>query len=436
MKTLPSIRQRVSRAALAWSLVWSVAVSMAVGLALQHELDEQFDDQLQATAQVLAVLLEPVHLQKAAAEGFAMPKMPTHVGAAEVRLAWQVVAAEQVILRSAEAPQAPVLPSQRSGFADTADWRVFGTALGAPGHMLYVAELRATRTEELAEIMLSTTLAALAVVLLAYVWMAARLRRELAPLQVLSDELAAHDPLDDTSRLGPAQRQELVPVHAAIDALGLRLRQRLRREQAFSAHAAHALRTPLAGIDAQLSVALREAPTTLQPRLQRTREAADRLQRVVLALLALFRTDAPPQLEAVDLEELAQRLLIAGLTVTVDSPARLQADADLLAAALLNLLDNAQRHGAHHVAISQPQPGCVRVHDDGPGIEPARRIELQQALQTQDYARLPGLGLVLADAVARAHGGRLIFAPVDHGFAVELQLTVQTTEDGLLRSSQ
>jgi hypothetical protein len=101
---------------------------MAVGLALQHELDEQFDDQLQATAQVLAVLLEPAHLQKAAAEGFAMPKMPTHVGAAEVRLAWQVVAAEQVILRSAEAPQAPVLPSQRSGFADTADWRVFGTA--------------------------------------------------------------------------------------------------------------------------------------------------------------------------------------------------------------------------------------------------------------------------------------------------------------------
>ena len=422
MKALPSIGQRISRAALAWSVVWSVAVSLAVGLALQHELDEQFDDQLQASAEVLAVLLEPVHLHKATSEAAALPKMPRHLGAAEVYLVWQVVAAEQVTLRSAEAPQAPLLPSLRSGFTDTADWRVFGTALGEPGHMLYVAQSWTTRSKALAEIILSTTLAALAVVFLAYVWMAARLRRELLPLQVLSDELAAHDPLGEASRLGPAQRQELVPVHAAIEALGLRLRQRLRREQAFSAHAAHALRTPLAGIDAQLSVALREAPASLQPRLQRTREAADRLQRVVLALLALFRTDAPPQRSPVNLEDLAQRLLIPGLTVSVDAPALVQADADLLAAALLNLLDNAQRHGAHRVAISLPQPACVRVHDDGPGMDAARRIELQEALQTQDDARLPGLGLVLADAVARAHGGRLVLAQVDRGFAVELQL--------------
>jgi signal transduction histidine kinase len=436
MKALPSIGQRVSRAALAWSVVWSVAVSLAVGLALQHELDEQFDDQLQATAQVMAVLLEHVDPQKAASVASALPTLAQHVGAVDVDLAWQVVAADQVILRSAQAPQAPLLPSPRSGFVDAADWRVLGTALGESGRMLYVAQSRTTRTEELAEVMLSTTLAALAVVLLAYVWMAARLRRELLPLQVLSDEVAAHDPLDDTSRLGPAQRQELESVHEAIEALGLRLRQRLRREQAFSAHAAHALRTPLAGIDAQLSVALREAPAALQPRLQRVREAADRLQRVVLALLALFRTDAPPHLEEVDLKQLAQRLLVAGLDVTVKSPALVQADADLLAAALLNLLDNAQRHGALHVVISLPQPGCVRVHDDGPGMDLAQRIELQQALQVQDYARLPGLGLVLADAVARVHGGRLAFAQVDHGFAVELQLTSETTADGLLRSSQ
>ena len=65
----------------------------------------------------------------------------------------------------------------------------------------------------------------------------------------------------------------------------------MAHERAFTAHAAHALRTPLAGMDAQLAVALREAPLALQPRLQRVREASGRLQRVLAALLTLFRSD-------------------------------------------------------------------------------------------------------------------------------------------------
>ncbi len=422
MKTLPSIRQRLSRAALAWSLVWRVALSLAVGLALRHELDEQLDDRLQGTAQVLAVLLAPVQPHETEALAAALPEVAPQLGASEMRLAWQVVQAGRVVLRSAQAPATPLLSDQRSAFADTPAWRVYGMALGQPGRMLYVAQPWAARTEEQVEIVLTTTLAALAVVLLAHVWMAARLRRELQPLQALSEELVVHDPLSEPSRLGPPQRQELAPMHAAIDTLGQRLRDRLRREQAFSAHAAHALRTPLAGIDAQLSVALREAPADLQARLQRVREATDRLQRVVVALLALFRTDAPPERRTVDLQALASQLLMPGLEVAVCAPAVVQADADLLAAALLNLLDNAQRHGARHVTLSRPRPTCVRVHDDGPGIGAARCSELQQALQAQDYAQLPGLGLALADAVARAHGGRLVLPSVERGFAVELWL--------------
>jgi len=45
-------------------------------------------------------------------------------------------------------------------------------------------------------------------------------------------------------------------------------------ERAFNAHAAHALRTPLAGLDAQIAVALREAPEPLQGRLERIRAGA------------------------------------------------------------------------------------------------------------------------------------------------------------------
>ena len=100
----------------------------------------------------------------------------------------------------------------------------------------------------------------------------------------------------------------------------------------------------------------------------------------------------------------------------------MRADPDLLAAALGNLLDNAQRHGAGRVWIEPVPGGGLRLRDDGPGIDPARRERLQSALDRQAYEDGPGLGLMLADRVARAHRGRLDLPPSDRGFVVEISL--------------
>src|SRR5690606_39299316 len=97
--------------------------------------------------------------------------------------------------------------------------------------------------------------------------------------------------------LGPAGRRELEPVHAAIETLASRLSARIANERAFAAHAAHSLRTPLAGIDAQLAVALRECPPGMRDRLQRIRGATTRLQGIVAALLGLFRARGALQRE-------------------------------------------------------------------------------------------------------------------------------------------
>jgi signal transduction histidine kinase len=242
------------------------------------------------------------------------------------------------------------------------------------------------------------------------------------PLQRLSERLSGHEPLDPAASLGPAEREELQPVHAAIEELTRRLAERVIHERAFSAHAAHALRTPLAGIDAQLALALREAPPQVHPRLQRARDAAGRLQRVVAALLALFRSGGTLQREAVNVESLLARLPLDGLTVRMQDRPSIDADPDLLAAALLNLLDNVLRHGGRHVDIGMPRPGTLRVHDDGPGVEDERRRELQAALEQQAYADKTGLGLMLADLIARAHGGRLVLPDVARGFAVDIEL--------------
>ena len=288
--------------------------------------------------------------------------------------------------------------------------------------MLYVAQTGAERAEAKFEVAVSAVLAALAAGVLGYFWLGALLRHELAPVQRLSDRLAEHEPLLPGATLGGAERAELETVHRSIDQLGQRLAQRLAHERAFTAQAAHALRTPLAGIDAQLAMSLRESPPELRPRLQRAREATGRLQRVVVALLTLFRSDGEPLREAVDLAVLLRQFPIERLRIDLQAPQPLDADPDLLAAALANLLDNAQRHGASRVTVSTPSAHTLRLDDDGPGVTAERREALRAALDAQAYDGVPGLGLTLADLVARAHGGRLrLPTPAENrGFAVEL----------------
>jgi signal transduction histidine kinase len=302
---------------------------------------------------------------------------------------------------------------------------VFGTAVGQGGRMLYVAQSREEQVEATLEVVLHAALATLAIALLSHLWLRLRVAGELAPLQRLGERLRGHDLLAPGATLGAAERAELQPMHQAIDQLALQLGQRLAQERAFSAHAAHALRTPLAGIDAQLAVALREAPDSLQPRLQRVRTATGRLQRVVAALLALFRSGVELQRAPQHLAALLARLPVDGLSVAVDPGAEVDADADLLAAALMNLLDNALRHGAQAVQVRVAAPGVVEVADDGPGVDAPRLAALRQRIASGDAGGASGLGLVLAHLVARAHGGRLELPGSERGFVVRLHLNVE-----------
>ena len=182
--------------------------------------------------------------------------------------------------------------------------------------------------------------------------------------------------MDSGTALPPAERVELQPIRDAIDELGRRLAQRIRQERAVVAHAAHALRTPLAGMDARLAVALRECPPgrPAPPAPAAHPEAAARLSRVVTALLTLFRSGVDIERRPVDAAELLADIPMPGLRLdfaaafTAEGPARatpLPADADLLTAALANLLDNAVRHGARQVSV-EPVDGGLRLVDDGP----------------------------------------------------------------------
>lgn len=422
--SLPSIRKRLADAVLHLSLAWGLAVSGVVWLAVQHEVDEVMDSALKESAEILYGLLSFHASELPLTRRGALPA-PPHAE----NLVWQIVdRSGSVALRSHHAPDAALAAAGRTGLIDAGKaWRVFGMPFDTEGRVLYVAQTGMERREARMEAAEFTALCVLLVGALCALLLRRRVGRELRPLQELSREVANFQPMEPATTLPPPQRAELRPLREAILDLGRRLAERVRHERAFAGQAAHALRTPLAGLGAQLAVAWREATPAQQPRLARAREAADRLGRVVSALLTLFRSGVEPQRQALDLQDLVDSLPVEGLHIEVQRNGPLEADPDLLAAALLNLFDNALRYGARTVTLAlEPGPEGVvalQLQDDGPGVEPARHAQLQAALASGDFDAVgPGLGLRLAERVARAHGGSLVLRNVARGFALSLTI--------------
>lgn len=422
----PSIAGRLARQLLLISVFWALLAGLCVWLVVQEEVDELLDETLQASSQVLGQLLrQQAPMPAEVADG---DDLSTH-------FAWQLVGPDGTLLH--RSPLAPVkawkLPPGFSDWVDDGtdgdDWRVHVRPLptAAGSGWLMVAQTSAERKEVRTRVGLASAFSALLVGGLCMVWLNRRARRELEPLDQLTVALSQYDPLDSRQLLPEQQRRELVEIRAAVLDLGQRLAQRVANERAFSAHAAHALRTPLAGMDAQLAMALREAPPESRGRLQRTREAADRLRRVVTALLTLFRTGMSLRWQRLDLIELLSLLpLPDGLVLDLPEEAWVDADPDLLAAALINLLDNSWRHRASRMLLRcHPLPGggaVLELVDNGEGVPDWQRVDLNDALERQQYEGRMGLGLMMADLVARAHGGDLRLPAATEGFAVAMRL--------------
>jgi two-component system osmolarity sensor histidine kinase EnvZ len=108
----------------------------------------------------------------------------------------------------------------------------------------------------------------------------------------------------------------------------------------------------------------------------------------------------------------------AGTDITLALPGEtdltVNADAVALGRLLDNLVGNALHHGATPIEATlrrEPGQAVLDVADHGPGIAPERRQEALRPFARLDDARTRtgnvGLGLALAEAIARAHRGAL-----------------------------
>ena len=107
-------------------------------------------------------------------------------------------------------------------------------------------------------------------------------------------------------------------------------------------------------------------------------------------------------------------------------------DPDQLRRAVRNVLDNAERHAAHGVAVSvQEHDGTieVRIVDDGSGVAAKDRERVFERFGRVDDARTrngsgagTGLGLAITREIVEAHGGRITVEPGEPGACFVLRI--------------
>ena len=191
----------------------------------------------------------------------------------------------------------------------------------------------------------------------------------------------------------------------------------------------HDLRTPLAAITGAAS-ALRDEPgldeETRRDLVETACEEAERLERIVSNLLDMTRLDSgavTPRREWVPLVEIVGAALtrmerrLSGRPVRARIPEDLpllSVDPVLLEQLFLNLLENAIKYtppGTEIDILASREGGTlvVDVADRGPGIPPAELERVFDRFQRGVHpgVRGVGLGLPIARAIARAHGGSL-----------------------------
>jgi two-component system sensor histidine kinase QseC len=244
------------------------------------------------------------------------------------------------------------------------------------------------------------------------------IRRGLRPLERLSNEVAELDSAAGQRLDGAHRHREFVSTVSAINTLVDSLQAQAERERAFASDVAHELRTPLAAIALQASVAQHEPTPERMAQLEQDALRAGRILSQLLDLARAQRHGGPGEAgrppAALDLAEVAAQLVAehapqghaSGHELSLlpsAEPVRVHAAPMLLELALRNLIANALRHTPPDTQIvvavwrSSDAQG-VSVSDDGKRLGAALPPVSSDGL---------GLGLRLVERLAEQMGARL-----------------------------
>lgn len=249
--------------------------------------------------------------------------------------------------------------------------------------------------------------------------------RSMTSVRALSEQIAERS-AEDLGRMNvqhlPTEFEHLL-THT--NALFDRLSDTLDAQRSFVGHAAHQLKTPLAGLKLECELMLvQPLPPDIRERAERIKNVTDRMIRMGTQLLLLARVDPEgrPQDHFVLLDlsewvrtcgaewfERAQARRIDLVLEAPEQPVWIEGDPILLKELLSNLIDNALRYaqGAQRIRLLvSATPPTLSVEDDGCGIAAKDQSRVFDAFyRAADAAQGgSGLGLALVREIARAHG--------------------------------
>jgi signal transduction histidine kinase len=274
----------------------------------------------------------------------------------------------------------------------------------------------------------------------------------LRPLRRMAAQARRIQQAQDIAPLAvPATGDEVQELAETLNQLLARLQEQATAQANFLAAAAHELRTPLATLQTGLDVSGRDPALPAATRAALAGHDAElaRLGRLVDDFLLVGRLGAggapatPRQPVALDELVLAladrelPRFRAAGRTLTIALPEEadtaslaVTTDADQLTTILLNLLDNARKHGAPGTPVAlrllAPQAGAGPVVEVSNALAAplgARLAQLTTAwYQADPLAPGTGLGLWIAGRLAQGLGLKLHLAEINGQLVAKVSL--------------
>gem|GEM_PF-515109 len=257
-------------------------------------------------------------------------------------------------------------------------------------------------------------------------------RRAFSPVEQITStarEIQAHDL---TRRIEVHSADELGRLAATINDMLERLAGAFERQSQFTSDASHELRSPLAVIEAESTLALQKhrSPEEYEQSMEIIAQEAAQMSALINQLLTLARADAGKEqmkYEKVDLREFLEELCVDAeilcrekeLELRIALEERVCASADLrsLRRLMHNLLSNAIHYTTSGGTVTiellkEGSQALLRVSDTGMGIPEEDLPHIFERFYRVDKARArdeggSGLGLAMCRHIVEAHRGRI-----------------------------
>lgn len=271
------------------------------------------------------------------------------------------------------------------------------------------------------------SLAAIAIALVV-LWSVQRISRPMKALARSADRLGRGENPEPLELAGPA---EIRRVTEAFNMMQERITRHVRERARMLAALGHDLRSPLTAM--RLRVEMIED----QEARERLTSTIDEMQSMVESTLSYAKGVAVDEVPAqfnlrAMVEAIADEMRLNGNSVDVEpGEALMQSIRPVsLKRALRNLIENAVKYGGRASVFFRPGKSSTRIviEDVGPGLpeselarvfEPFVRLDASRSRETGGV----GLGLAVARAVARAHGGDIALTNrPDGGLRAEVTL--------------